>query len=384
MGELADALRPLRQLRTESCTGRVMDDAPRIEALEVETFRVLTGRNHHGHLDWETATVVTVHARAGSVTGLGWTYASRAAAILIDDTLKDVVVGLSAFDVGRAHAAMNRALRNVGRRGVGAMALSAIDVALWDLKARLLQKPLVELFGAVRDSVEVYGSGGASNLEGAALVEHLGKWIACGMERVKVRIGTNPASDRARVCTAHNVLPHGMELLVDAGGAYEPKHAIDVAAWLDDEVDVRWLEEPCAADDLDGLARVRDNVRMDVAAGQYAETDDDVTRLIPLVDCLQADATRCGGISGFLDVAARCQAAHLPLSANAASQLHAHVGCAAPTLRHVEHHFEHTRVDTLLFDGCLSPVRGTLTPDRARHGHGLTLKRADADRFRVH
>jgi L-alanine-DL-glutamate epimerase-like enolase superfamily enzyme len=101
------------------------------------------------------------------------------------------------------------------------------------------------------------------------------------------------------------------------------------------------------------------------------------------VDCLQADATRCGGYTGFLKVAALCDAFDMPLSAHCAPQLHAHVACAVSSLRHVEYFHDHNRIDRMLFEGSLDPKNGELSPDRHRLGHGMQCESADAEEFRL-
>ena len=148
-----------------------------------------------------------------------------------------------------------------------------------------------------------------------------------------------------------------------------------------------WFEEPRSSNDLEGLRLLRDRgpAGMDIAAGEYGDTLGYFRRMLEAgaVDCLQADATRCGGYTGFLKVAALCDAFHVPLSAHCAPQLHAHVACAVQALRHVEYFHDHVRIEKMLFDGVIEPKDGMLKPDRKRLGHGVTLKTADARRYRV-
>jgi L-alanine-DL-glutamate epimerase-like enolase superfamily enzyme len=150
---------------------------------------------------------------------------------------------------------------------------------------------------------------------------------------------------------------------------------------------VVWFEEPRPSDDLLGLRLLRDRAPagMDIAAGEYGDTPDYFLRMLKAgaVDCLQADATRCGGYTGFLKAAALCEAFQMPLSAHCAPQLHAHVGCAVHSLRHVEYFHDHNRIDRMLFDGILEPHLGMLKPDRNQTGHGMTLKTVDAEKFRI-
>jgi L-alanine-DL-glutamate epimerase-like enolase superfamily enzyme len=149
-----------------------------------------------------------------------------------------------------------------------------------------------------------------------------------------------------------------------------------------DELGVGWFEEPVSSDDPVGLASVRAAVRCDVAAGEYAADLFDVRQLIDVLDCLQLDATRCGGYTGWLRGAALAQAANLQVSAHCAPSLHAWVAVAVPNLRHVEWFVDHARLEPQLLDGIPEARAGELQLDLSRPGHGMQL-RADADRWRT-
>ncbi len=174
-----------------------------VTALRVAAFRVPTDSPEaDGTIAWNSTTLVTVQARAGDRVGLGYTYADTATAGLIDDTLAPTVIGLDAFAIPSAWLAMIRAIRNLGRPGIVSMAVAAVDNALWDLKARLLDLPLVVLLGAARDRVPVYGSGGFTSYSSEQLQTQLAGWVAEGIPRVKMKIGTHPEQDVERVRTA--------------------------------------------------------------------------------------------------------------------------------------------------------------------------------------
>jgi L-alanine-DL-glutamate epimerase-like enolase superfamily enzyme len=252
------------------------------------------------------------------------------------------------------------------------------------LKARLLDLPLVTLLGAVRDSVPVYGSGGFTSYSLAQLEAQLGGWIAEGITRVKMKIGAHPADDRDRVRAARKAIGSDAELFVDANGAYSRKQALAFADAFA-ELGVSWFEEPVSSDDLEGLRLLRERAPagMDIAAGEYGYDLFYFRRMLEAgaVDVLQADATRCAGITGFLRVSALCEARSLPLSAHTAPSLHAHPCCALTPVRHVEYFHDHVRLEHMLFDGALTPVHGALHPDLSRPGLGLELKRSDAERY---
>jgi L-alanine-DL-glutamate epimerase-like enolase superfamily enzyme len=266
------------------------------------------------------------------------------------------------------------------------MAISAVDAALWDVKARLLDLPLVTLLGAARDAVPVYGSGGFTSYSIAQLQAQLGGWVQAGIPRVKMKIGRRPADDLARVRAAREAIGPGAELFVDANGAYDRKQALACAEAFAG-CGVSWFEEPVSSDDLEGLRLLRDRAPagMAIAAGEYGYDLWYFRRMLEAgaVDVLQADATRCAGITGFLRAAALCAARSLPLSAHTAPALHLHVCCAAPAVRHLEYFHDHMRIEQLLFDGAQAPVAGELCPDLSRPGLGLELKRRDAERWAV-
>ena len=334
-----------------------------VEQLDVSGYRVPTDfPESDGTLEWDHTTVVIVEAIAGGVRGLGYTYADTATAHFIRDHLGDVVRGRDAMAVSGAWTAMLHAVRNLGHTGVAAMAVAAVDSALWDLKARLLELPLVTLLGAVREGVPVYGSGGFTSYSVKQLQAQLGGWVTGGIPRVKMKIGRDPDADVGRVRAARAAIGPTAELFVDANGAYSRKQALAFAEAFTG-FGVHWFEEPVSSDDLDGLRLLR---RM-LDAGA--------------VDVLQADVTRCAGISGFLRVGALCEARGLPLSGHTAPSLHAHPCCALPAVRHLEYFHDHVRIEQMFFEGALTPANGALFPDLSRPGMGLVLKRSDAQRY---
>jgi L-alanine-DL-glutamate epimerase-like enolase superfamily enzyme len=354
-----------------------------IEQLEVAAFTVPAETvESDGTARWDSTTMILVELRSGDCCGIGYTYGDGATATLIDRTLRELVEGADALAVTALHERLARRLRNLGRAGLGSMAIAAIDCAAWDLKARLLELPLAVLLGKVRDAVPVYGSGGFTNYSLDELADQLAGWAAEGIARVKMKVGREPERDIERVSVAREAVGGDVELFVDANGALSRKQALWFAGAYRD-FDVRWFEEPVSSDDLEGLRFLRDNgpAGMDIAAGEYGYTLPYFERMLAAgaVDCLQADATRCEGITGFLAVDALCRARSLELSAHTAPSLHAHVCCAVHSVRHVEYFFDHVRIERLLFDGVLEPENGRLVPDLTRPGNGLELKREEAD-----
>jgi len=337
-----------------------------------------------GTYAWDSTTLVLVEVSAGDKTGLGYTYADTATATLNRDGLAQEVTGRDAMDVPGCWETMVHKIRNLGRPGICSMAIAAVDVALWDLKARLLDLSLVTLLGATRDTVPVYGSGGFTSYSIERLQQQLGAWVEQGIPRVKMKIGTHPADDLGRVKAAREAIGPHAALYVDANGAYSRKQALALAFR---EYGVVWFEEPVSSDDLAGLHLMRDRgpAGMDIAAGEYGYDLWYFRRMLEAeaVDVLQADASRCAGITGFLRAAALTESRSMDLSAHCAPSLHGAPCCSIARLSPIEYFHDHARIEHLLFDGALTPIDGALRPDRSRPGLGLEFKRADAARYAV-
>jgi L-alanine-DL-glutamate epimerase-like enolase superfamily enzyme len=363
-----------------------------VDGVTVHAFTVPTdgpdGAEEDGTLRWESTTMVLVEARAGGRTGIGYTYGATAVATLIESTFAPLVRGADALAPAATWHRMFAAIRNAGRPGAGAMAVSAVDIALWDLKARLLDRPLFQVLPSFHDRVPVYGSGGFTNYPLDRLAGQLAGWVEQGVPRVKLKISRSPDDDPRRLTAVREAIGPDPDLFVDSNGALTRKAALYWARRLADEWDVRWFEEPVSSDDTEGLRLVREHGpgRLEVAAGEYGFVLKDFADLLdgPSVDCLQADVTRCGGVTGLLQVAGLSAARQTGLSAHCAPAVSAHAFCAVERLRHLEYFHDHVRFEDLVFDGTLSPEGGALRPDPDRPGLGLDVKWADAAKYRVH
>jgi L-alanine-DL-glutamate epimerase-like enolase superfamily enzyme len=359
-----------------------------VDELRVSAYTVPTDeRESDGTAEWDSTTCVVVELRGGGHTGLGYTYAPAAAGKLIEEKLPEIVHGSDVFAIGDTWEAMGAALRNAGRPGVGFMAISAVDQALWDLKARLLELPLVDLLGRVRDEAPIYGSGGFTSYPLDRIREQLAGWVEQGIPRVKMKVSREPERDPERLDAARRAIGDETELYVDSNGALGRKEALRWAERFAREWGVTWYEEPVSSADFEGLRLLRDRAPagLDIAAGEYAYVPADFRNLVAggCVDCLQADVTRAGGITGFLRAGALAASFDLDLSAHCAPAASVAACCAVPRFRHLEYFHDHVRLEPLLFDGVLDPSRGALRPDRSRAGNGLELKRSDAEQYAV-
>ncbi len=363
------------------------NDAARVETISAGVYTFPTpAPESDGTLTWEATTAVTVTVTAGNLTGLGWTYSSPAAADIVTGKLGDVVRGRDVQDVPGSWEAMIRACRNLGRPGVVSAAVAAVDIALWDLKAKLLDVPLHALFGRARESVPVYGSGGFTSLTDDELREQVDGWLTAGCRAVKIKVGDSWGAalerDLQRTSLLRDLVGPDVDLMVDANGAYNRGQAARMGRAYD-ELGVVWFEEPLSSDDLSGLSRLRGQLRCDVAAGEYADSALYVQRMLAAaaVDCLQIDVTRCAGYTEWLRCAAIAASHNLDISGHCAPSLHAPVAAAVPNLRHVEWFADHARLEPLLVHGLPAVTSGALHLTDAP-GHGMTL-RLEAERWRA-
>jgi L-alanine-DL-glutamate epimerase-like enolase superfamily enzyme len=356
-----------------------------VDELEVGAYTIPTDAPEaDGTLAWDATTIVVVHARGGGESGVGYTYADVSTAKLISSKLAGVVRGRDAMAPQATWEAMVEQTRNLGRPGITSMAIAAVDLAVWDLKARVLGLPLCSLLGMARDRVPIYGSGGFTAYSFQRLAQQLGGWVEEGIPRVKMKVGSVPSEDPERVMVARDAIGPATELFVDANGAYSRKQALELAERFRADAQVSWFEEPVSSDDLDGLRVLRDRAPagMTIAAGEYGYDAVYFRRMLDAgaVDVLQADVTRCAGITELLRVGGLCRAHGVPLSLHCGPSIHMHPAASLENFAHLEYFHDHVRIEHMLFDGVVTPVDGALMPDLDRPGNGLELKPGEAER----
>ena len=362
----------------------------KVDQLEVSIYRIPTDRPEaDGTFHWDATTLVLVEAVADSgLRGLGFSYTAAAAGPLIQDMLAEEVIGRRVEHIGAAWEGMVRAVRNVGQPGVAATGISAVDTALWDLRARALELPLFHLLGIYRERVPIYGSGGFTTYSKKELVKQLAGWVKQGISKVKMKVGkdwgTKQEEDLARVSAVRRAIGPEADLFVDANGAYTAKQAIDLAKHFAEQ-GVTYFEEPVPFDHLDQLAFIRQHSPIAIASGEYGYNAYDFRNVLEAraVDILQADATRCLGITGCLQAATLAYTYGIPLSTHTAPSIHAHICCAVPQIEHLEYFYDHVRIENMLFEGVLQPQDGYLRPDPSRPGLGLEFKASDAQQWKI-
>jgi L-alanine-DL-glutamate epimerase-like enolase superfamily enzyme len=358
-----------------------------IENIQTSIFTMPTERpESDAASEWKSTTMILVKARAGGREGIGYTYGHPSIATFIESVLAPVVREKNVLDVMAIQAAMINAIRNDGVGGMAMMAVSAVDIAIWDLKAKLAGLPLCQLLGQYRTCMKVYGSGGFTSYSEYELHRQLEGWAGQGIGAVKMKVGRDPGADLHRIGVARKAVGNKTSLFVDADGVYTVNQAL---AWIKafGEQGIDWVEEPVATPYTEELRRIRQQAGpgMRIAAGEYGCTLAEVKHLLDsgALDVLQADATRCGGITGWLKAGYLCEAYHIPLSSSRAPAAHLHIALAAPSFSIGEYYHDHVRMEQRLFEGIQLPKEGVIYPDAGRPGLGITLKESDAEMFRV-
>lgn len=320
---------------------------------------------------------VYIHSNDG-ITGLGMSQASRAVQAVIEEELAPYLVDKDPLDIERLWSEMFWKLRSLGRKGIAIQALSAVDIALWDLKARSLNLPLYKLLGAARDRVPVYGSGGWTSYSQDELVSEQAGYVDRGFSSTKMKVGmdagTNVSVDMERLHAVRDAIGSDIELLIDANNGYTAKQAISLISQFE-SYQVAWLEEPVPADDIDGLAQVVDKSRIPIATGEHEYTKWGFKEILTrrAADIAQPDVGRVGGITEWLKVASMADAFGIPIAPHSYQLVHRHLCMAIPNLRIVEYLGTREREDELLYLDWDKPVNGFWGPDPEKPGLGLEV-----------
>ncbi len=359
----------------------------KVKSLATSVYKIPTDYpESDGTFTWNSTTLILVEIEGGGKKGLGYSYGNEATGYYIEKVLKKVVIDSKIMDIPAVWNAMLAAVRNDGNSGIAAMAVSAVDNALWDLKAKVLGVSLALLLGMRREAMPVYASGGFTSYPIDKLQQQLSGWAEMGFDKIKIKIGREPEKDIVRVKAAREAIGKDAQLFVDANGAYNAKQAME-KGWQFIEFGVTWFEEPVPSSDLIGMQFIRRRMppTIRVAAGEYGYSQSYFEWMLDAgaVDVLQADVTRCGGISGFLKTADLAFVHQTPFSAHCAPSMHLHAALSVDSFYAGEYFYDHYRIEELLFEGVQKPKDGLIYPDLDRPGIGLELKEADAAEYKI-
>ena len=324
-----------------------------------------------------------------NVTGLGVGIAHPGVRVTIDKTLKSLLIGEDPFAIERLWERMFWRVRSYGRKGIAFCAISAVDIALWDLKAKALGLPLYRLLGPYQERVPIYGSGGWTHFDERELVEEQTGYIErLGVRAVKMKVakdfGRSEREDVRRLAAVRQAVGDEVEVLIDANNGYYAKQAIGMAKRFED-YNVGWFEEPVLADDIQGLAEIARAISIPVATGEHEYLKYGFKDLIARggADIVQPDVGRVGGVTEWMKVAHLAHAFNLPVAPHAFQLVHLHLACATPNLRIVEYLGVSEEGDRVWYTEFPRPKDGWWAPYPDRPGLGLELDPKAVEQYAV-
>lgn len=333
----------------------------------------------------DTVDILLIQVRAGDgLLGCGYAFAfgqaDLAPVLATAKSLCALLVGEDAQKIERHWASMVRALALVGAGGPTLAALSAIDIALWDLAGQACGRPVADMLGGARDAIPVYGSNGSLQLTVDELVAEAVAFAQLGYPAYKFKVGATLAQDLERLRTVRTAVGPSFKLIADGTQQWSPKEAIRVAHALAPH-DLWWLEEPVSAQDIEGCAEVRRAVPMNIATGETNFGVAESARLLRLgaADVLMPNLQRVGGITGWRKIAAMAEIHGVPMASHVYAEIGVHLMCGVPnalTLEVVPWWPNLFNESLRIRDGLASPP--------SRPGLGLTLNSALIAAHRVH
>lgn len=320
-----------------------------------------------------------IHIKTDEGTeGLGVGTGNLAIRAVIENNLKDLLIGQDPFNIEKLWNDMFWRVRGYGRKGVAFQALSTVDIGLWDLKAKALGLPLYRLLNPMFEKVPIYGSGGWTNYDEKELVAEQTGYVDRGIPRVKMKVGKDfgqsEREDIARLNAVRKAVGDDVEIYVDANNGYYAKQAIRMSRMFED-YDVKWFEEPVIADDIEGLAAISRATTIPVATGEHEYTKYGFKDLIArgAVDIVQPDIGRVGGVTEWMKAAYLAHAFNLPVAPHAVQLVHLHCAMATPNLKVVEYLGSVEKNDDFFYTDYPKPVNGTWAPYPDKPGLGLEL-----------
>jgi len=361
----------------------------RVEKVEARTVVVpleRSARISRRPLNRRHYTLVRVHA-SGGLIGIGFCLGGSPVTIFVRDVVAPGVLGQPIFDTERLWDELYyRSILN-GRRGGGLRALSIVDIALWDLKAKSVGLPLAQLLGVYQDPVPAYASGGYYFDDGdmvREVEEEAAGWAEAGYRAMKLKVGgASVEDDIARLAAFRRVVGDKPRLMLDANNAWRDWRTALRAVRRFEEFDLEWIEEPLSPDDVDGHRRLAETLDVAVATGEIEATRWGFAPLLRdhAADVLQADAAVAGGISEWRKIADAAAMFNVPMAPHWFADLHVHCVASVPNGAWIEH-FVDTRILNVmqLFERSLEVKAGyAAIPDAP--GLGIEFRDAEIDRY---
>ena len=339
--------------------GRYADATRKVETVGFVVVRITTDQGLEGF-------GVTYHEVGGEATKL-----------LIERNFTPRLIGRDPLEHEVIYADFVGYLRGIGRKGLMFCALSAIDIALWDLKGKIVDLPLYRLLGGNRSEVPVYASGGWTSYSDEELVEEITGMVGQGYSMVKFKVGVegghNLRRDYRRVAAVREAVGPEIGIMLDANNCWDAATGVQFANRVR-ELDIMWLEEPVPADDIPGLARFKRGTDVPLATGEHEYTRYGVRDLLlnEAADIVQVDGARSGGYTEMLKIAALTQAWNVKFAPHAMENIQAHLVSAVPNALFLERLLMFEPITANVFRDVPVPAGGMMPiPDKP--GLGLEL-----------
>lgn len=314
------------------------------------------------------------------LTGFGVTYnevGGEATKTLIEQNIAPRITGKSPFETEVIWQDLFQYLRGVGRKGMAFCAMSAVDIALWDLKGKILDMPLFRLLGGNRTKIPVYASGGWTSYDDEQLVAEMKGFVSSGYRMIKFKVGVeggnNLKRDVKRVAKVREAVGEDIGIMLDANNCWDAATGARFANMVK-EYDIMFLEEPVFADDIPGLHRYKQNTDLPLASGEHEYTRFGCRDLIlgGAADIVQMDFTRAGGFTEAVKVASLTQAWNLKFAPHAMENIHIHLLSAMQNSLFLERLLLFEELTSLTYKDCPVPENGFMYLDE-KPGLGLEL-----------